>query len=78
LRNDSLGAMGNRDLILNIVNWATGEEASIAIGPKKMRRSEAAFSQATFNVILALSFLGPEFLLLLGLFIWWRRQSTLA
>lgn len=78
LRNDSLGAMGNRDLILNIVNWATGEEASIAIGPKKMRRSEAAFSQATFNIILALSFLGPEFLLLLGLFIWWRRQTTLA
>ena len=78
LRNDSLGAMGNRDLALNVVNWVTGEDASVAIGPKKMRRSEAAFSQATFDIILALSFLGPEMLLLLGLFIWWRRQSTLA
>jgi hypothetical protein len=78
LRNDSLGAMGNRDLALNVVNWVTGEDASVAIGPKKMRRSEAAFSQATFDVILALSFLGPEMLLLLGLYIWWRRQSTVA
>lgn len=78
LRNDSFGAMGNRDLILNVVNWAAGEDASIAIGPRQVRRSAAAFTQATFNTILALSFLGPELVLLFGLFIWWRRQTSLA
>lgn len=78
LRNDSFGAMGNRDLILNAVNWAAGEEASIAIGPRQMRRSLGAIPLSTYNTILALSFLGPEFILLLGLFIWWRRQTSLA
>ncbi|MEY4668879.1 MAG: hypothetical protein RL518_1578 [Pseudomonadota bacterium] len=78
LRNDSFGSMGNRDLILNTVNWAAGEEGSIAIGPKQMRRSMAVFSQATIKTILALSFLGPELMLLLGLFIWWRRQQSVA
>jgi ABC-type uncharacterized transport system involved in gliding motility auxiliary subunit len=78
LRNDSFGAMGNRDLILNALSWAAGEEGNIAIGPKRMRRSDAVFPQATVNAILALSFVGPEILLLIGLFIWWKRQSTLA
>jgi ABC-type uncharacterized transport system involved in gliding motility auxiliary subunit len=78
LRNDSFGSMGNRDLILNVVNWAAGEEGAIAIGPKQMRRSMAVFSQSTIKTILALSFLGPELMLLLGLFIWWRRQQSAA
>jgi ABC-type uncharacterized transport system involved in gliding motility auxiliary subunit len=78
LRNDSVGAMGNRDLILNVVNWAAGEESSIAIGPRQMRRSTATFTESNFNTILALSFLAPELLLLVGLFIWWRRQKLLA
>lgn len=78
LRNDSFGSMGNRDLILNVVNWVAGEDGAIAIGPKQMRQSIAVFSQSTFSAILALSFLGPEFILLVGLFIWWRRQTTLA
>ena len=78
LRNDSFGAMGNRDLILNALSWAAGEEGSIAIGPKRMRRSDAVFPQATINAILALSFIGPEILLLIGLFIWWKRQSRIA
>jgi ABC-type uncharacterized transport system involved in gliding motility auxiliary subunit len=78
IRNDSLGSLGNRDLALNVVNWVTGEEGSVAIGPKRMRASRDAFPQETLNIILALSFLGPEMLLLLGLFIWWRRNSALA
>lgn len=78
LRNDSFGSMGNRDLILNAINWVAGEEGAIAIGPKQMRRSMVQFSQATIKTILALSFLGPELMLLLGLFIWWRRQQSPA
>ena len=78
IENGNLSAMGNRDLALNAVNWSIGEEGGVAIGPKKIRASVAPIPQATFNVILALSFLGPEIVLLLGLFIWWRRRVSFA
>jgi len=78
IENGGLAAMGNRDLVLNAVNWVTGEEGGVAIGPKSLRASVAPIPQSTFNVILALSFLGPEIILLLGLFVWWRRRVSLA
>ncbi len=78
VENGNLASMGNRDLALNAVNWVTGEEGGIAIGPKSMRASVAPIPAATFNIILALSFLGPEVILVLGLFIWWRRRMVLA
>jgi len=77
-QNGNLSAMGNRDMILNAVNWTVGEEGGVAIGPKSIRASAAPIPQATFNVILALSFLGPELILLFGLFVWWRRRASLA
>jgi ABC-type uncharacterized transport system involved in gliding motility auxiliary subunit len=78
IQNGGLAAMGNRDVALNSVNWVTGEEGGVAIGPKSMRASVAPIPQATFNVILALSFLGPELILLVGLFVWWRRRASFA
>jgi ABC-type uncharacterized transport system involved in gliding motility auxiliary subunit len=78
IENGSLAAMGNRDVALNSVNWVTGEEGGVAIGPKGMRASVAPIPQSTFNVILALSFLGPELILLFGLFVWWRRRASFA
>lgn len=78
IENGSLSAMGNRDVALNSVNWVTGEEGGVAIGPKGMRASVAPIPQSTFNVILALSFLGPELILLFGLFVWWRRRASFA
>jgi ABC-type uncharacterized transport system involved in gliding motility auxiliary subunit len=78
LTNGNLMAMGNRDLALNVINWAAGEEGSVAIGAKSMRASVAPIPQATYNRILAFSFLGPELILLFGLFVWWRRKVALA
>jgi len=74
IENGNLSAMGNRDLILNSINWIMGEEGGVAIGPKSIRASVAPIPQSTFNLILAFSFLGPEVILLFGLFIWWRRR----
>jgi hypothetical protein len=74
IQNGNLAAMGNRDLLLNSVNWALGEEGGVAIGPKSIRASVAPIPEAKFKLILALSFLGPEFILLFGLFVWWRRR----
>jgi hypothetical protein len=78
LQNGNLGVYGNRDLFLNSVNWVLGEEGGVAIGPRAMRASVALFPAADFNMILALSFVGPELILLLGLFVWWRRKVALA
>jgi ABC-type uncharacterized transport system involved in gliding motility auxiliary subunit len=78
VQNGNLSAMGNRDMALNAINWTVGEEGGVAIGPKSIRTSAAPIPQATFNVILALSFLGPELILLFGLFVWWRRRASLA
>lgn len=78
VENGNLTAMGNRDVALNTVNWVTGEEGGVAIGPKSLRASVAPIPQATYNIMLAMSFLGPELILLFGLFIWWRRRESLA
>jgi hypothetical protein len=78
VQNGNLSAMGNRDLVLNAMNWTLGEEGGVAIGPKSIRASVAPIPQSTFNAILALSFLGPELILLFGLFIWWRRRASFA
>lgn len=78
IENGNLTAMGNRDIALNAVNWVTGEEGGVAIGPKSLRASVAPIPQSTYNIMLAMSFLGPELILLFGLFIWWRRRESLA
>jgi ABC-type uncharacterized transport system involved in gliding motility auxiliary subunit len=76
IQNGNLAAMGNRDLALNVINWTVGESDAVAIGPKSLRASAIPIRQETFNVILALSFMGPELILVLGLFIWWNRRRT--
>lgn len=78
LENGNFSLYGNRDLALNTMNWVVGEEGGIAIGPKKIKASSAPFAQSTYSVILALSFIGPEIILIFGLFVWWRRRVLLA
>jgi len=78
IENGSLLSMGNRDVILNAVNWVTGEEGGVAIGPRRMRSSVAPIPPSTFNIILALSLIGPELILLAGLFVWWRRRASMV
>jgi ABC-type uncharacterized transport system involved in gliding motility auxiliary subunit len=78
LQNGNLAVYGNRDLFLNSVNWVLGEEGGVAIGPRSMRASVAMFPAADFNMILALSFVGPELILLFGLYVWWKRKVALA
>ena len=78
IENGNFGLYGNRDLALNVVNWSAGEEGNIAIGPKKIKSSNAPFERSKFLSILALSFVGPEIILIFGLFVWWRRRSLFA
>jgi len=74
--NANLQVYSNRDLALNSVNWLVGEEGGISIRPRQVGSSAAPIPNDTFMLILATSFLVPEFILIFGLFIWWRRRSV--
>jgi ABC-type uncharacterized transport system involved in gliding motility auxiliary subunit len=76
--NGSLQTIGNRDLILNVMNWSVGEDGGVAIGPKSMRPSMMPMKDSEYNLILAFSFLGPEVILLMGLFVWWSRRRLVT
>lgn len=74
LLNANLKWYANRDLALNTLNWLAGDSGSISIRPRQFRNSLATISRQSFVWILTLSFIVPELLLLLGLFIWWNRR----
>ncbi|MBN8549931.1 MAG: Gldg family protein [Deltaproteobacteria bacterium] len=76
--NQNLGAYANRDLFLNALNWLAGEEGGVTIRPKSLRASYAPIPRASFALFVASSFVVPELLLILGLFIWWRRKTAVA
>jgi len=75
--NGFIGAVGgNRDLILNTLNWVVGEDGGITIRPRSIKESAAPMTIETFLNLLAASFILPELILLLGLFIWWNRRTV--
>ncbi|HMO01586.1 MAG TPA: Gldg family protein [Oligoflexia bacterium] len=74
--NANLEIYANRDFVLNIINWLSGEEGGISIRAKSMRASIAPITSQTFVWLLGLSFLVPELILLSGLMIWWSRRSA--
>jgi len=73
--NANIAVYSNRDFFLSALNWVVGEEGGVSIGKKSIRRSDALMTQEDFLFLLASSFLIPEFILILGLFIWWRRKT---
>ncbi len=66
----------HRDLALNSVSWLMGENSSISIRPKKFKSSITRLPRETFYVVLGSGFFVPELILILGLFIWWRRRTA--
>lgn len=76
IQNQNIRVYNNRDFALNALNWLVGEEGGLSIRAKSMRASVAPIPRETFMLILASSFVLPELLLILGLFIWWKRRSV--
>lgn len=67
---------GNRDLIINTVNWMLGQEKLIAIRPKIVSTPEIVFKEEDANHIFTLSVIVPPLLIALfggAVFIWRRR-----
>lgn len=77
ITNGNLELMSNRDLILNVLNWAVGQEGGAVIEARGYRTSRVSpIIQNDFMYILATSFMVPELILILGLFVWWRRRTA--
>jgi ABC-type uncharacterized transport system involved in gliding motility auxiliary subunit len=74
--NSALGIQGNRDLFLNIVNWAAQQDALISIRPKdpEDRRLTLTASQQTalfwFSVLVL-----PAIVWGAGIYNWSRRRG---
>ena len=74
IMNGNLAVYSNRDFVLSALNWLVGEEGGVSIGRKNMRMSDAPMTEDVFLLLLFASFVVPEAILLLGLFVWWRRK----
>ncbi|MGH7821794.1 MAG: hypothetical protein ACREQ9_18685, partial [Candidatus Binatia bacterium] len=67
----------NRDLVLNAVGWAAGEEKLISIRARNLRASRVQLQQDEVTRIFYLSVLIlPELLLLVGIVVWSRRRNA--
>ncbi len=74
--NKFLNNLYNRDLMLNAVNWAVGEDKQISIRARAVRASRIALTSEQVTRIFYLSVLiAPELLLLLGIVVWSQRRS---
>lgn len=73
--NGFLGAVGSRDLFMNVTNWLAGQENMIAIRPREAqdRRLSMTADQQRFMMFLTI-FIIPGLILLAGVQTWWRRR----
>jgi ABC-type uncharacterized transport system involved in gliding motility auxiliary subunit len=73
--NNLLGFNGNRDLVLNMINWLSSDEDLISIRPKDPEDRRLSLNRAQMNVILYSSvILMPLMVILAGVSVWWKRR----
>ena len=73
--NQFISQYFNRDLLMNTVNWLSGEEGLISVRTRTLRASRVQFTAQQGTRIFYLSVLIlPELLLIAGLAVWWQRR----
>ena len=73
--NSSLGIRGNRDLVLNAVNWLAEQENLISIRPRERRsRRITLTADQQFRIFIASLVLIPGLIVGAGVLTWWRRR----
>jgi ABC-type uncharacterized transport system involved in gliding motility auxiliary subunit len=76
IMNGAFNLYSNRDFGLNIVNWAAGEEVGVSIKPRVLKVASTPLQASVFKSIFVTSFLIPELVLLIGLFVWFARREV--
>ena len=73
--NYALGFGGNRDLVLNMLNWLTNDEDLISIRPKDPEDRRIQLTRSQMLVVRSVSqFLIPLGVILMGILVWWKRR----
>jgi len=76
LSNQYVGLLGNLDLGVNMVNWLAGDEALIAIQPRRRSDLSLELSRAGLMLIgIGFLVIMPLVFLVSGGVIWWRRRK---
>jgi ABC-type uncharacterized transport system involved in gliding motility auxiliary subunit len=73
--NTFLRFNGNRNLLLNMLNWLSSDEDLISIRPKEPEDRRITLSRAQFQMVRGVSqFLLPLIVMVGGIMVWWRRR----
>ncbi len=74
--NAYLGFPGNRDLVMNMVNWLSADEDLISIRPKPPESQELNLTSAQMRRLFFGGVLGlPLLIIAAGFTVWWRRRG---
>ena len=73
--NTFLGFQGNRDFLMNSVNWLSADEDLISIRPKPPESQQLNLNAKQMRNLLLFGVLGLPLLIVgLGVGVWWRRR----
>lgn len=66
---------GNRNLLLNMLNWLSSDEDLISIRPKEQEDRRISLTRAQFFTVKVVSqFMLPLIVVIAGVMVWWRRR----
>ena len=73
--NSYLGFQGNRDLVMNMVNWLAADEDLISIRPKPKDSQQLTLTQKQMRTVFLGGVVGlPLLIVLAGAAVWFRRR----
>ena len=74
--NAYLGFQGNRDLVMNMVNWLSADEDLISIRPKPPESQQLSLTAQQMRKLLFAGVFGlPLLIIVAGATVWWRRRK---
>lgn len=74
--NNFLGFQGNRDLVMNMVNWLSADEDLISIRPKPPESQQLNLTNAQMSRLFYGGVIGlPLLIIVAGFTVWWRRRG---